>query len=273
MELDCPWCGRPHLGFNTRSRVFSCWYCGKKKTDETLGRLLGVHTDSELQTILRKYSTDVPVSAGPRVIETPVGGKYIEPANIPLTRAHGDYLRRRGFNPKELVEKWGISSVPGWEPLLGNRVLMPLTFDGVKVSWQARTVFPDVEPRYLTASKDQEQVHHKDLVYGWDYASLLGRAVLVEGPMDAWKLGPGAVHGFGVQLMAAQVRLLSQLDEVFVVFDSEPKAQTIGRDIARQLAALGTRAEYVDLETSKDPGELSMEEGQTVMNELMGEHR
>jgi len=188
----------------------------------------------------------------------------------PLTKAHHTYLRKRDLCTEELILLWDVQSFGPTPsvPVLCNRICIPLIQDREWVSFQARTHWPDAAPRYWTCPSDEEGRFHKHCLYGWDYAKELDRVVVVEGPVDVWKLGPGAVHGFGSQLLPAQVLLLSTLRKVYFLFDSEEKAQTIARGYCEALSMLGVDAECLELLEYPDPGDIPAEEAQDLMKEL-----
>jgi hypothetical protein len=103
----------------------------------------------------------------------------------------------------------------------------------------------------------EESLNHKRLVYGLDFCR--HSVVAVEGPLDAWAIGPGAGALFGVGFLSAQVLLLAKFPRRYVCFDSAPEAQQRARELADQLAVFPGRTENILID-SKDPAEASARE-------------
>jgi hypothetical protein len=184
-------------------------------------------------------------------------------------------LRTRGFDTEELVKLWDVKSIGCLGGMYANRILMPTVLDGVPVSWQTRTVKGEsVQGKYLTAPPSHEAVFHKTLVYGMDYAKRAGMAVVVEGVMDVWKLGPGAVHTFGVQWGDGQVKMLAELERVFVMYDNEEdvlkrrEVRKSARALAYALTGLGVEVECVWLDKYHDAGDMPLHKARRLMSGL-----
>ena len=98
-------------------------------------------------------------------------------------------------------------------------------------------------------------MRQSQLLYGLDQANGLGFAVLVEGPTDAWRYGPGAVAAFGKSVSPAQLELLrASFDDVVVLLGGDAREES--RAAADRLAALVRRAVLVRLREGVDPGSL-----------------
>jgi hypothetical protein len=94
-------------------------------------------------------------------------------------------------------------------------------------------------------------MHHKDLLYGSDYATDV--AIVVEGPSDVWAIGPGAVGTFGTQVTPAQLYKISLYPVRALCFDNEPLAQQRARKLGQALSLLPGETHIIRLETGKDP--------------------
>jgi len=130
------------------------------------------------------------------------------------------YLRSRGFDPAELAARWRVGychSSRDAVPALLRRIFIPIhdvrprfgtdARDPVVLAgWQARIVGEQLgATKYFSAlgmSKSR-------LLYGLPEAlEAQGPAVVVEGPTDVWRLGPGAVALLGKSLSRRQWELL-----------------------------------------------------------------
>lgn len=276
----CPKCGgSDRLAWHPGRQRFYCWMCKGQDTVETVAFLLGQPVGNAFRLL-----QDYPLFyvAGEEDKERPKGGavKLTLPAQAEPLRSGdsaGRYLVRRGLDPDQVTAEFGQQyRTPGYAPNLPNRLVAPLYYEGEAVSWQARSVLKDCPKplRYHTCPPELEVMYHKSLVYGLD--SVRGdTAVVVEGLFDVWKLGPGAVHTFGVSFLPAQVGLLAKrFKRLFVMYDSKGEedvlglAQRQGLALAQAVSLLGVEAYQVDAESAKDPGDLSVGEARNVMREL-----
>jgi hypothetical protein len=253
IQLDCPFCGldtqRFHLGWNLASNYTHCWKCGGHFPDQVLVEL-GM-AKNRARALLKGLDvpepTESPVSRN--VVRIPTGLE-------PLPRAHRDYLRGRGFNPKTIARIWQVQGIR-IHARLPWRIYIPIHYRGEVVSWTTRSINPEAGQRYISASAEEEKMNHKSLVYGQDHCH--HSIVVVEGPMDAWNIGPGACALFGTAFTAAQVRKLVAHPYRYIVFDSTTEAQARAGELASQLSAFPGLTEVIILDAD-DPGSASATE-------------
>jgi len=257
IQIDCPFCGKDsdrfHLGYNLGLRYFNCWKCGAKFVDQVL-RELGVasakareiHRSIESETVVprerARVSLQVPIGLGP------------------LLAAHRKYLRGRGFDPEVIEDVWKIKGI-GISHELSWRIYIPIFLRARQVSWTTRAIGERVTQRYISASAEEESVNHKSVVYGRDFCR--HSVVVVEGPIDAWAIGPGAGALFGTAFSSAQVRELVDIPNRFICFDSSKDAQNRAEELANQLACFPGSTENIQLD-AKDPGSAPPKEIQLV---------
>jgi hypothetical protein len=244
VQLDCPFCGgggsKFHLGYNVSGGYFNCWKCGflpKSRVFKQLKIVAPTTIDLVQDTYARERAS---------TLSEPKG-------RGPLEQAHIRYLKKRGFDPEELVQLWGIEGL-GIVPRLSWRIYIPITKDGVRVSWTTRAIGSRISRRYISASAKEEVINHKHLIYGLEYC--MNSIVIVEGPLDAWAIGPGAGALFGTSFSMAQVRELIKIPNRYICFDSTPQAQERAEELANQLSCFAGNTENVILD-AKDPGEAS----------------
>lgn len=280
VELDCPECGGVgRLGWSPAGQCFKCWLCGMLPLYETLAALLGVPIGG-VKALLD--GCEVKGAFGPAEIQKPRGGaaSLVYPVTAgPLQGNHIAYLRRRKLDPAQVEQEFGKQyGTLEHDPLLPNRLVAPLYYQGKAVSWQARNIHTKCPHalRYHTCPPEQEVTYHKDLVYGLSTAVQRGRTgVVVEGLFDVWKCGPGAMHTFGTAWLPAQLLLLAaSFKRVYVMFDSKGPADPLGlaqqqgQRLAEALSLLGVEAFNVDPESAKDPGDWEYSEARSAMAEF-----
>lgn len=240
VQVDCPWCGLEghwRLGIQVRHLYANCWHCGRHNITEVIQALTGWGWGQ---------AKDAAQALGAGALGTPGAtprplGRLVLPKGLgPLQAAHTAYLRGRGFDPAALAQLWGIQGL-GWDgrrecgSALRWRVWIPIHYRGKVVSWTTRSIAPDAHLRYVSAELDEEAMPHKELLYGEDYAR---HAIIIhEGPVDAWRVGPGAVATCGTAYSAAQVARMTRYPVRAVCFDNEPSAQARARQLCDKLMA------------------------------------
>lgn len=203
--------------------------------------------------------------------------------------AHG-YLRFRGFDPKELWERWRIRYCPTSSyppPRIACRIVIPVydlkrvqtpngvVFEPRIAGWQARAGDDETEPKYLTA-KGMKKSH---LLYDLSAAiDAVGPVVICEGVTDVWRLGTNAVALFGKDLAARQLDLiLEHLRRrplvIFLDNDAVEEAKNIRRKLrlARRSAGDKSRVVIAKLPAGRqDIGECIREEAWESVAHALG---
>jgi hypothetical protein len=255
--VDCPRCSprssRWRLGISDSGRGAHCWQCGRLNAFDVLCELSNAPR-KRVSELLRSLSGNIP-TAEPEARR----GRLVLPAAGPLLKPHRDYLSTRGFDPDEIGEKYGVRGI-GMASKLGWRLLLPVTLRGEVVSWTTRSLRKD-GLRYISASPEQESVPLKSLLYGEDH---VGHAVIVvEGPIDVWAIGDGAVCTFGTAYTPEQAARISKYARRVVCFDGEPAAQRQARRLCRELRCFPGETVNVTL-SGKDAAESSRKEIQEL---------
>lgn len=259
VSVDCWLCSpstqKWKLGINLNSLACNCWTCGRQSLQDTLINTCHIPFQEaiNLSIQLRKGRIDCP--------PTP---KYCIPGTLklpkglgPLLPQHHSYLKNRGFDPDSLVKMWGIGGI-GLALHLAWRVFIPIHQDGEIVSWTTRSISDEVESKYINANKKEEKIPLKECLLGLDYVR--HSVIIVEGPLDAFRIGPGAVSTMGVNYTQEQVRQLSKIPVRVVNFDNEISAQKRALKLTRELSAWPGETYNVILSTGKDASRASQED-------------
>jgi len=217
----------------------------------------------------------------PQPIAAPEGLTSVD--QLPDDHPASQYLIERGFDLGELCRVWGVCWVhacnntrPNAEgriafPILRPEPMFSTASDTAMVlaGWQARTVAglqPAVAPdaKYLSAAGMQKS----SLLYGLPQArQTTGPVVVVEGPTDVWRLGPGAVALLGKDLSTTQRALLlhhfaSRHIVVMLDADAQEAAAKIQRDI--QAARGGDTVAIARLPAGQDPADLTRDDAKAA---------
>lgn len=155
----------------------------------------------------------------------------LPPGTTHPSEYHRRFLQGRGLSPEPIFRDWGVLGTGPAGPYK-LRLIIPVRFDGRVVSWDSRDITDRAPARYMACPGDQETVPRKHLLYGEDLA--VGKTVIiVEGPLDAWAVGPGAVATFGTGFTSHQVKRLKRWKRRFILYDNDEA----GREGAERLAA------------------------------------
>ena len=268
IQFDCPFCDNkkgPHCGFNKKKYYFNCWSCGWNSTPKVIMALLDCNFEKS-QRIIKKYRGKELDLYIPDDTDRPTSCKM--PGNDKWQKIHKDYLTNRGFNWEELKDIRGLK-VTHAAGSYKFRIMSPIYYRNRLVSYQGRDVTDKSMLRWKACPKDLEVIPHQDILYGLGDCPVES-AILVEGQSDVWKMGLGAICGFGMNLSKSQVRLLKKFKKLFIIFDSEPRAQEISVELAKYLATTGLRAYNIQLDQGKDPGSLEQKEIRCIKKELLG---
>lgn len=262
-----------HLGYNLAEHWFCCWRCGGHSIFNTLKQWFPGQADSYIWQLFNEYS-------GRPVVKQKKQKKKAEiirqPVKLPagtgdLKKRHLRYLESRGLDPLETTKLFDLKATGTLGPYK-NRIIAPIFYKNRMVSYQGRDVLGRHELKYKACAQKDERRDHKHCLYANHLVP--GTSVVVcEGIVDVWKLGPGAVCTFGIKFKPPQVKLLSEYDDVFILYDSgtetseERQAMEQAKKLATSLSLVGINTEIIELQEG-DPGELTIDEAKGLMKEL-----
>jgi DNA primase len=174
-----------------------------------------------------------------------------------MMKPHRNYVKGRGFTPSLIEEVYQVGGI-GVSHRLAWRLFIPIHYRGRMVSWTTRAIGNAQGPRYVSARPSEEAVSHRTLLYGEDLAG--HSIVVVEGPIDAWAIGPGAVATMGLACTKDQIEKIAQHPSRAICFDSSEIAQKRARKVADQLKNFPGETDVVELESGEDAAEADPEE-------------
>lgn len=250
----CPKCSSRsfHAGLTEDCSRAACWRCGGLSPWDLLGQAAGIPWWDARESITPPGGP----LASPLTPSKPRGPVLYPPGLQALRRPHRAFLENRRFDPDAIADLWGVRAT-GPAGRLAWRLWIPIHLDGEVVSWTTRAV-GDRQPRYVSASPEEESEDHKTLLYGEDLA---GHAVVVvEGPTDVWRIGPGAVAVLGLQTSPQQIDRLGRFPFRAICFDREPAARRRAERLADLLQQLPGVTDTIELETGSDPGDCDQDE-------------
>jgi hypothetical protein len=271
VNVHCPFCTGPkdyHLGFHEQQEYANCWRCGWHPLDASIAALTNVNI-FEAKRIIKQHRTGRPIRLEdvnrppiqrPNKVKVPGGD---------LEKVHLNYLKKRGFDAESIEWLVNTFDIKGTGPIGpdSHRIIAPIYFDKNLVSYQGRDYTEQSLLKYKACPKVNEIREHQHCLYGMDLASNYSFVVVVEGVVDVWKLGPGAVGTFGSEFTWPQVKLLSQRwPRQIILYDKD--AIKKATELANILSGLGGIAMLANLDIIEDPGKLTIEQGQKIMKDI-----
>lgn len=250
LGADCPDCspgsGRFRLGWELATLRCNCWSCGPRNpiaAAAAVCRITYAQAAAELGDVAKRRET-APAAHHGR-LRLPNGIAAMQPV-------HRRYLAARGLDADAIARLWGVEGI-GLASWWRWRLFIPIRDAyGTMVSWTTRAVGKS-ERRYINAPADDEAEPASQLLYGADLAR--EAIVIVEGPVDAWAIGPGAVATCGVGYSSAQMLLMTRYPVRAVCFDAEPAAQRRAARLCRDLGAAPGKTINIQLQTGSDPAD------------------
>ncbi len=261
VNFMCPYCQKdPYMGFNVEGRYVNCWACGRHPLWETLHIIT-----REPPPVVWGWIKEIPETF--ILPEMKPVGKLKVPIGVePMGELHQEYLHDRRLNASRVARDWQVQGISGFGGHLRYRLFIPIHLRGQVVSWTTRSITKR-EPRYWAAKDDESSIPIERLLYGVD--GCRNGIIVVEGPVDVWAIGPGAVATLGTRVSPAQLAQLSSFPVRVVCFDSEPDAQARARKLANDLSVFEGVTHNVVLETGKDAASASKDEVKALKKEFL----
>jgi len=276
VNCNCPFCKNPvdthcNGGFNVINPRYNCWRCGSHSWYDALALILNIPIN-QVNQYIKSYSYISKVKEEKRV----ASAEYLDLPGYHLDDEEKEYLTARGFDIGYLQNKYHIrggGTIGDWR----YRILIPIWYKGVLVSWTGRSILPKDYikkhkiPRYKNLSIEQSVINPKEICFNLDN-STQDKVMLVEGPMDVLKMGDNCICSLGTGVTPEQILFLkNRYKKIFVCFDNEPGAQEHGREVGMNLSAVGVDVELVNICEpfgKNDPGELTFDEVSSIKKEL-----
>ena len=279
LQTSCPVCGSssdllgiPEYGFSG-----NCYLCGKISATKIVSGLLSVPY-SKAQQLIHEHKVngidEVRINKISAAKKIKVRNKTLDlPPHTNLKKSGAQYLINRGFDPKNLIDNYGIVQGDKDDFMWKNRIIFPIYFEGLLISYIGRDIIGDNKCKYLKCKDVDEVIPHKSILYSYDlcYEDFV---IVVEGVADVVSWPPGiAVATFGVLWSQEQLNLLAEkFSRVYVLFDGEPKAQVQGKALANGLSMRGVESYNLCLGGDRDSADLSEDEKTEILNMIKGDY-
>jgi len=266
--INCPYCSdrSNHGGIPLSGNIFTCFKCGTKTSIKKLIAELERCSFQQAAATYARYSDALYL---PNYIEVQRAAKVEWPppsvSQVPL-ETHVEYIEDRNYDIQHLVKNYNIH-FGGYTGKFKYRIIIPVYLQGKLVSYIGRDISDQSYLKYMNLREEDSVLPVKETVYNID--NVTDEAIICEGVFDAWRFGFNAVALFGLVYTQKQVRMLGKLKKAYICFDNEPQAQHAANILAEELSWQGVSVEVLLIGT-KDPGEMSSIEADSIKQELFG---
>jgi len=282
VNIQCPFCddSSNHLGISLYNLEVKCWRCGEHTLQKLIAEI-AEYSRSEAHIEAKLLQKSLRDSDGRRTGVSPIKKKEASSAMTKAVRLppessnhfpkiHIEYLEGRGFiRPRGFIKKYKLLScyTTGRYKF---RIIIPIFLNRQIVSFTSKDVTDQQEPPYLNASLQESLISPKWIIYNYDTIIQGADAILVEGPIDVWKLGDGAISILGVEHHEQQILYLmkKEINTLFILFDNDPPGRKAARSLGRIMAPVVRDVELIFLKDINDPGALTLSEAELLKRKL-----
>jgi len=274
---SCPFCtgGGYHFAVHARSKTGNCWICGETCNAVGLVRAMLDCNSGEAYKNIKQFNSDdldwIPE-------DDTTGQEVLWPDGLVkgISSQAKAYLTGRDYPINELQQKFKLKSTKNGSTLrieerkwdFSNRIIIPVYMGRRVQCYLARDFTGHGEPKYMNSPVVASIRSPHQCIYNYD--TLTGKVIFVEGPTDVWRLGAKVGAFLGITYTKAQIESLlgKGITEATILFD--PGAEERAGKLSKALTAVidTVRIAYLD---DCDPGDLTVDEALKIKWQLIGE--
>lgn len=285
VNIRCPFCPddpSDHLGVFEGTGVFSCWRCKRKGPFVFLLRVITSRSEEHCQGIIdgtigyneeiRRDSEDIINSIINGVEEPRREVRKRQFSGIPEFFEFVDhhtkfplldnYLNRRHLHIDTLIDHMcGICRIGKFM----NRMIIPITFNGEMVAFQAADMSKNPTLKYKTDGEIN------DFLYDYDFLGS-DRIIVTEGVLDAWRVGKDATCTFGTHMTDIQMRLIlnKKPKELIFAYDGDYHFEEMKmKSIPNQFTPFINVVKVVEFPDDHDPDSYGVQYGHDALMDLI----
>ena len=228
LKGNCPYCGKKDkFGVNISLNRCNCFYCGPKKPPFWLVMDLEKLTNKYLVFKLleeqekleyKEIGLDTTLKEI-KNIKLPEGFKLLNSGDNQLAISARNYIKKRGFNPKEMALKgWGYGTTGKYR----GYIIIPIFFKDKLVYFTSRR-FIGNGPKFMNLEMDEDVIGKNMVLYNYEALFMYDKVRLVESVMNAETLGDNTIASNGKKLSSYQLNLIikSPCTHVTVLLDRD----------------------------------------------------
>jgi len=281
INIQCPFCDdhSNHCGIFITTLGYHCWRCNRTGTFDFLIAYVTRRPVAECTEEIASFGISFGRDAVEQILDLldpPTEEQdgdhpdeislpsFFEPVTLETRFPLLDqYLNRRNISRETLMEhQCGICTVGECM----NRLVVPVYFQGELVSYQAADMTGRSDVKYRTAHNEINQ-----FLYRWDQIDpTLGYLILVEGVLDAWRVGGNVVATFGTSLTTQQRTLITDAQIPYVLLCWDSDAWIHAREEMEELLPYIPNVGMVQLPIGEDPDSYGYERTWNEINRTLG---
>lgn len=272
VEVRCPICNPPKtkikrkLVIRVADHFCHCWVCGFRA--RSLAPLITKYARTYLNEYKTTFAPDLKqiqhIEEQVKLVELPTNFKLLTTSSErdPDVLLAKRYVLRRGLTEKEMwYYKLGVSSDSKWS----RRIIVPSFDSAGKLNYfVARAIDANRKPKYENPDVNKTSIIFNEINVDWKK-----RLVLCEGVFDMFKCGSNVVPILGSDLNEESLLFNS------ILINSTPISLALDGDmyytktqkIAKKMQEYDIDVEIVDTRRFADPGSVTSEEFNTVLQE------
>ena len=251
--VTCPFPGcddvSNHLGLCLDSPVVSCFKCGQKGNYLTyLTHELGSFTKAK--AIIEKHQPIELKKKKDKKEENVLTVSLPKNSSRKMLEKHAKFLTYRKFNYKYLHKKYNLYYCnDDWE--WEDRIIVPIYQNNRLITFTSIDIEKDSNLRYKHCKREESIIPVKQHLIGIENTNK-NTIVVVEGLLDKYRIGDGAVCTSGTQFTKEQVQILSDFQRVIILFDGDNAGRVAAKRLSNLLSPF-TEVIRIDLPGGIDP--------------------
>lgn len=260
----CPYCHRENkMGVNLSMWRTNCFRCGEHPSpSQLIMDVEGLDNYGELVKLLNngdftelKFKEEKVELAEKIPVYLPEGFKNIALGKSQVSRSFQNYVKRRGFDIKEL-SKAGVGYCTSG-PLFGY-LIIPFFYSGELRYYNARQVLGQ-GPRYNNPSRDITGLGKEFLIYNHDALYMYRSIYVCEGALNALTIGERGIALMGKAFSRYQVNQIIKAPVSHIIILLDPDAKEYALKLAFGLINF-KKVKVVFLPEGKDVNDLGKSE-------------
>ena len=259
--VQCVYCidHSNHLGINLQSKAHNCLKCGETGSASKLVQTIDGVDWHKAKTIMEEFSGGLYV---------PREKHYQQKTTLPIgaskkfPQSHLDFLTKRRYT-KEVIDQYDLYAT-GPVGVYNHRIIIPVFVNHRMVAFVGRDITGQSDTPYRNSSEQYGTTDVKRTLYNMD--NVIGNTVvIVEGILDAWRMGDGAVCTFGTKFTREQLRLLKGMHRAFVMYDAD--ALAIAYKLAYDLSSFVKEIRVLEM-SEGDPDKMTDDDVRVLRKEI-----
>ena len=259
--INCQFCldHSDHLGINLQSKAFNCLKCGETGSASKLVQTIDGVDWHKAKAIMEEFSG---------ALYIPREKHYQQKTTLPIgaskkfPQSHLDFLTKRRYD-ESVIKTYDLYAT-GPVGVYNHRIIIPVFVNHRMVAFVGRDVTGQSDTPYRNSSEQYGTTDVKQTLYNMD--NVIGNTVvIVEGILDAWRIGDGAIATFGTKYAREQLRLLKGMHRAFIMYDAD--AIAIAHKLAYDLSSFVSDVHVLEL-SEGDPDSMNDDDVRALRKEI-----